>query len=66
MQYQFFSWSGMSTLTRRTNNVPDNQGFKSRASGIVDVLQLNDVNNDDEHFIQGIRQHLEMLRKHNI
>eukprot|EP00957_Ditylum_brightwellii_P144367 10997832-Ditylum_brightwellii.AAC.1 len=66
MQYQFSSQSGMSALTQRANDVPDNQGFKSRASGAVDVLQLNDDDNNDEPFIQCISQHLEMLRKHNI
>eukprot|EP00957_Ditylum_brightwellii_P074564 5666007-Ditylum_brightwellii.AAC.1 len=59
MQYQFSSQSGMSVLTQHANNVPDNQGFESQASGAVDVVQLNDDNNDDEPFIQGIKQCLE-------
>eukprot|EP00957_Ditylum_brightwellii_P088732 6757200-Ditylum_brightwellii.AAC.1 len=66
MQYQFSSRPGMSALTQHINDVPDNQGFESWANGAVDVVQLNDDNNNDEHFIQGIRQHLEMLRKHSI
>eukprot|EP00957_Ditylum_brightwellii_P180526 13751096-Ditylum_brightwellii.AAC.1 len=66
MQYQFSSWSGMSALTQHANDVPDKWGFESQASCIVDIVQLNDDNNNDEPFIQGIKQHLEMLRKHNI
>eukprot|EP00957_Ditylum_brightwellii_P043735 3316266-Ditylum_brightwellii.AAC.1 len=66
MQYQFSSWSGMSALTQRANNVPDNRGFESQASGAVDVVQLNNDDNNNEPFIQGIKQCLEMLRKHNI
>eukprot|EP00957_Ditylum_brightwellii_P068102 5169078-Ditylum_brightwellii.AAC.2 len=65
MQYQFSSLSGISALTQRANNVPDNQVFESRASGACDVVQLNNDNNNNEPFIQGIRQRLEMLRKHN-
>eukprot|EP00957_Ditylum_brightwellii_P130120 9925087-Ditylum_brightwellii.AAC.1 len=40
MQYQFSSLSGMSALTQCANDVPDNWGFKSWASGDVDVVQL--------------------------
>eukprot|EP00957_Ditylum_brightwellii_P059937 4550740-Ditylum_brightwellii.AAC.1 len=56
----------MSALTQHTNNVPDNQGFESRAGSTVDIVQLNNDNNDDEPFIQDIKQQLEMPRKHNI
>eukprot|EP00957_Ditylum_brightwellii_P044315 3362329-Ditylum_brightwellii.AAC.1 len=66
IQYQFSSRSGMSTLTQRTNNIPDNQGFKLQASGAVDVVQLHKDENDDKPFTQGIRHRLEMLKKHNI
>eukprot|EP00957_Ditylum_brightwellii_P061468 4665434-Ditylum_brightwellii.AAC.1 len=66
MQYKFSSRSGMSALTQRANDVPDNWGFESWASGAVDILQLNNGNNGDEPLIQGIKHHLEMLRKHNI
>eukprot|EP00957_Ditylum_brightwellii_P081655 6211770-Ditylum_brightwellii.AAC.1 len=66
MQYQFSSRFGTSALTQCANNVPDNQGFESQASSAVDVVQLNDDDNNDEPFIQGISQCLEMLRKHNI
>eukprot|EP00957_Ditylum_brightwellii_P030640 2321920-Ditylum_brightwellii.AAC.1 len=66
MQYQFSSWSGMSALTQRANNVPDNWGFESQASGAVDNVQLHKDDDNNEPFIQGIGHHLEMLRKHNI
>eukprot|EP00957_Ditylum_brightwellii_P028187 2128799-Ditylum_brightwellii.AAC.1 len=66
MQYQFSSRSGMSALTQCTNDVPDYQGFESWASGAVDVVQLNGDNDNDEPFIQRIKQCLEMLGKHNI
>eukprot|EP00957_Ditylum_brightwellii_P009103 688558-Ditylum_brightwellii.AAC.1 len=66
MQYQFSSRSGMSALIQCANNIPDNQGFESQASSAVDIVQLHKDDNNDEPFIQGIRQHLEILRKHNI
>eukprot|EP00957_Ditylum_brightwellii_P208565 15358059-Ditylum_brightwellii.AAC.1 len=66
MQYQFSSQSGISALTQRANNVPDNQCFESWASGAVDVVQLHKGDNDNKPFIQGIRHRLEMLQKHNI
>eukprot|EP00957_Ditylum_brightwellii_P115694 8824556-Ditylum_brightwellii.AAC.1 len=66
MQYQFSSRSGMSSLTQCANSVPYNWGFESQASSAVDIVQLNNDDDNDESFIQGIRQHLEMLRKHNI
>eukprot|EP00957_Ditylum_brightwellii_P005668 432098-Ditylum_brightwellii.AAC.2 len=66
MQYQFSSRSGMSALTQHTNDVPDNQGFESRASDAVDVVQLHEDDDNNEPFIQDIRHRLEMLRKHNI
>eukprot|EP00957_Ditylum_brightwellii_P000760 60344-Ditylum_brightwellii.AAC.1 len=56
----------MSALTQCNNDVPDNWGFESQASSAVDIVQLNNDNNNDEHFIQGIRQRLEILKKHNI
>eukprot|EP00957_Ditylum_brightwellii_P016779 1262701-Ditylum_brightwellii.AAC.1 len=37
MQYQFSLWSGISALIQCANNVPDNQGFESQASGAVDI-----------------------------
>eukprot|EP00957_Ditylum_brightwellii_P012362 933437-Ditylum_brightwellii.AAC.1 len=66
MQYQFSSRSGMSALTQHTNDVPDNRGFESQASSAVDVVQLSKDDSDNKLFIQGIRQYLEMLRRHNI
>eukprot|EP00957_Ditylum_brightwellii_P204391 15339029-Ditylum_brightwellii.AAC.2 len=56
MQCQFSSRSSMSALTQCANNVPDNWGFESQASGTADVVQLNDDGNNDEPFIQGIKQ----------
>eukprot|EP00957_Ditylum_brightwellii_P031896 2418514-Ditylum_brightwellii.AAC.2 len=56
----------MSALTLHANEVPDNWGFESWASGAVDVVQLHDNDNNDEPFIQGIRYRLEILKKHNI
>eukprot|EP00957_Ditylum_brightwellii_P148340 11293651-Ditylum_brightwellii.AAC.1 len=55
IQYQFSLQSGMSTLTLRANNVPDNHSFKLQASGAVDIVQLHKDDNDDKPFIQGIR-----------
>eukprot|EP00957_Ditylum_brightwellii_P000018 1245-Ditylum_brightwellii.AAC.1 len=66
MQYQFSSQSGMSALTLRANDVPDNCGFELQASGAVAIVQLHEDDNDDEPFIQGIRHCLEILKKHNI
>eukprot|EP00957_Ditylum_brightwellii_P148798 11328053-Ditylum_brightwellii.AAC.1 len=68
MQYQFSSRSGMSALTLRANDVPDNCGFKPCASSAVDIFQLQEDNgnDNDKPFIQGIRHCLEMLKKHNI
>eukprot|EP00957_Ditylum_brightwellii_P026961 2038248-Ditylum_brightwellii.AAC.1 len=56
MQYQFSSKSGMSALTQYSNDVPDNWSFESQASGAVDVVQVDDDDNNDEPFIQGIKQ----------
>eukprot|EP00957_Ditylum_brightwellii_P057778 4381186-Ditylum_brightwellii.AAC.1 len=66
MQYQFSSRSSIFALTQCTNSVPDNQDFRSQASGVVDVVQLHKNDDDDKPFIQGIRCRLEMLKKHNI
>eukprot|EP00957_Ditylum_brightwellii_P128482 9799559-Ditylum_brightwellii.AAC.1 len=66
MQCRFSSWSGMLALTQSANHVPDNQGLQLRASGAVAVVQLHKDDDDDKHFIQGIRHCLEMLKKHNI
>eukprot|EP00957_Ditylum_brightwellii_P079957 6080900-Ditylum_brightwellii.AAC.1 len=66
MQYQFSSRSGMSALTLRANDIPDNCNFESHASGTVNVVQLQEDNDNDEPFIQGIRNCLEILKKHNI
>eukprot|EP00957_Ditylum_brightwellii_P066833 5071957-Ditylum_brightwellii.AAC.2 len=66
MQYQFSSWSSMSALTLCANNIPDNCGYELQASSAVDVVQLHKDDDDDKPFIQGIRNCLEMLKKHNI
>eukprot|EP00957_Ditylum_brightwellii_P105574 8048625-Ditylum_brightwellii.AAC.1 len=66
MQYQFSLWSGMSALMLCTNSFLDNHGFESRASKAVGVVQLQEDDNNNEPFIQCIRHHLEMLKKHNI
>eukprot|EP00957_Ditylum_brightwellii_P117635 8972622-Ditylum_brightwellii.AAC.1 len=66
MQYQFSSQSGMFALTQHANDVPNNWGFESQASSAFDVVQLHKDDDNNEPFIQGIRQYLEMLRKHNI
>eukprot|EP00957_Ditylum_brightwellii_P045203 3426796-Ditylum_brightwellii.AAC.1 len=66
IQYQLSSRSGIPALTLCTNNIPDNHGFESCASSTVDVVQLHKDNDDDKHFIQGIRHCLEMPKKKNI
>eukprot|EP00957_Ditylum_brightwellii_P128774 9823352-Ditylum_brightwellii.AAC.1 len=66
MQYQISQQSGMSAITQRANDVPENWGFKSWTSGAVDVVQLHKDDDGNEPFIQGIRQRLDMLRKHSI
>eukprot|EP00957_Ditylum_brightwellii_P020146 1519353-Ditylum_brightwellii.AAC.1 len=65
MQYQFSSRFGMSALTQHANGVPDNQCFELQASGAVDVVQLHKDDGNNNPFIQGIRHHLEMLKKNN-
>eukprot|EP00957_Ditylum_brightwellii_P195836 14920436-Ditylum_brightwellii.AAC.1 len=66
MKYQFSSQSGMSAITQRASDILDNQGFKSQASSAVNIVQLHKDDDDDKPFIQGIKHHLEMLKKHNI
>eukprot|EP00957_Ditylum_brightwellii_P208848 15359208-Ditylum_brightwellii.AAC.1 len=66
MHYQLSSQSGMSAITQRANDIPDNWGFESRASSAVDIVQLHKDDNDDEPLTQGIRHHFEMLKNHNI
>eukprot|EP00957_Ditylum_brightwellii_P096590 7356348-Ditylum_brightwellii.AAC.1 len=66
IQYQLLSQTGLSGLMCRENNKPDNCGFKPHASNALDVVQLQDDDDDDANFIQGIRQRLELVKTKNI
>eukprot|EP00957_Ditylum_brightwellii_P123716 9431679-Ditylum_brightwellii.AAC.1 len=66
MQYQFSSWSDMFALMLQEDDILDNHSFKSHIRGAVNVAQLQEDNFNNNPFIQGIRYHLEMLKKHNI
>eukprot|EP00957_Ditylum_brightwellii_P083649 6358280-Ditylum_brightwellii.AAC.1 len=66
IQYQLLSWTGLSGLMCRENNKPDNCGFEAQASGALDIIQLQDNNDNDTNFIQGIGQRLELVKTKNI
>eukprot|EP00957_Ditylum_brightwellii_P064818 4917901-Ditylum_brightwellii.AAC.1 len=66
MQCQFSSRLGMSALTMKTNDIPDNCCFESCTISAVGAVKLQEGNNNDKPFIQGIRHCLEMPKKYSI
>eukprot|EP00957_Ditylum_brightwellii_P182411 13895488-Ditylum_brightwellii.AAC.1 len=58
----------MSTFSakHRENNKPNNCSFKAQTSSTLNIVQLQEDDNDDACFIQGIRQRLELVETKNI
>eukprot|EP00957_Ditylum_brightwellii_P158493 12064405-Ditylum_brightwellii.AAC.1 len=66
LAYQFSSVTGLSGLTQKKSNVPDNRGFDLRKSGALQVVTLLEDCDEDDPFIINIEQHLDMFKNSNI